>query len=79
MNQFYRCIKLKAHFQDTRKQANIFGKEYRFKSKSNKNGVPAKPNHTIDKFMEATKKINVQLMKTEKFSYNNQTEKELDF
>ena len=45
LDEFYRCIKPKAHFEDMHKQANLFDEEYRFKSKSNKNWVPTKTYH----------------------------------
>ena len=48
--------KLKARFQDTLKQADLSDEECRFKSKNNKHQVPTKTHHTIDTFIEATKK-----------------------
>ena len=70
LDKFYRRIKLKAHFQDTCKQADLSDDEYRFKIKS-KHWVSTKIHHTVDTFIEATKKdINEQLTKTKKSSYN---------
>ena len=66
MDKFCRRIKLKTHFQDTRKQADLSDKEYSFKSKS-KLSVPTKIHHIIDTFIKLTKKeIDEQLTKTKK-------------
>ena len=53
--EFYRCIKLKFHFQDTLKQVDLSDEEYRFRNK-NKHWVPTKVHHTIGPFIEAIKK-----------------------
>ena len=64
MKEFYRPIKLKAHFQDTHKQVDLSDEESRFKSKNDKHRVPTKTHHTINTFIEATKiDINEQLTK----------------
>ena len=55
MDEFYRRIKLKGHFQDTRKQTDLSDEEHRFNSK-NKHWVPTKIHHTIGIFIEATTK-----------------------
>ena len=55
LDKFYRHIKLKARFQDTLKQADLFDEEYRFKSKS-KHWAPTKTDDTVDTFIEARKK-----------------------
>ena len=55
MDELYWHIKVKAHFQDTCKQADLSDAEYRFKSKS-KNWVPTKIHHAIDTFLDTTKK-----------------------
>ena len=78
MDQFYRRIKLKTHFQETHKQADLSDEEHRFKSESNKHWVHTKTLRTIGTFIESTKKcINKQLTKNKKRSYGNLTEKEL--
>ena len=55
MGEFYRRIKLKGHFQDTRKQTDLSDGEHGFNSK-NKHWVPTKIHHTIGIFIEATTK-----------------------
>ena len=54
LDEFYRRIKLKAHFQGTLKVAELSDEEYRFKNKS-KYWVPKNLHHTRDTFIEATK------------------------
>ena len=65
LDEFYRRIKLKAHFQDILKQIDLSNKKYRFERKS-KYWVLTKIHHTVDTSIEATKKkdINEQLTKT---------------
>ena len=61
LDEFYRRIKLKTHFQDT-----LSDEAYRFKSKI-KCWVPTKIDHAIDTLIEATKKdIDEQLTETKK-------------
>ena len=55
LEEFYRRIKLKFHFQDTLKQVDLSDEEYRFRNK-NKHCVPTKMHHTIGPFIEAIKK-----------------------
>ena len=55
LDEFYRRIKLTDLFKNTRKEADLFDKEYRFKSK-NKDWVPTRIHHTVDTFMEVSKK-----------------------
>lgn len=65
MEGFYRRTKLKAHFWDTHKQANLSDKKYAFKSKSDEHAVPSKTHHILNTFVEAIKEdINEQLSKT---------------
>ena len=74
LDNFFRHIKLRSHFQDTCKQADLSDEEFKSKSKY---WVPTKTHHTIDPFIEATKNgINEQLTKTKKSSCSSLTKKE---
>ena len=55
LDEFYRRIKLKTHFQDILKQIDLSNKKYRFERKS-KYWVLTKIHQTVDTSIEATKK-----------------------
>ena len=66
LDEFYRRIKLKTHFQDYSKQVDLSDEAHRFKSKI-KYWVPTKIDHAIDTLIEVTKKdIDEQLTETKK-------------
>ena len=65
LDEFYRRIKLKTHFQDYRKQVDLSDEAYKFKSKI-KYWVLTKIDHAIDTHRSNKKYIDEQLTKTKK-------------
>ena len=54
LNNFFRLIKLKAHFKDSINKG-VDDKNRMVKANKNKGRIPDKNNHTIDTFVEAVK------------------------
>ena len=63
INDFYRHIKLKVHFRDNTKFKEQTEKEI-FKKQANKKWAPNKNHHTIETFIEATKNVIKDELKT---------------
>ena len=71
MEDFYRRIKLKAHFKNPENKAR-FTEEGVFRKPTNKTWVPNNNHHSIDTFMEAAhNEINNEIEKTKRPNYSN--------
>ena len=71
MEDFYRHIKLKAHFKNPENKAR-FTEEGVFRKPTNKTWVPNNNHHSIDTFMEAAhNEINNEIEKTKRPNYSN--------
>ena len=76
MEDFYRRIKLKAHFKNPENKAR-FTEEGVFRKPTNKTWVPNNNHHSIDTFMEAAhNEINNEIEKTKRPNYSNSFVKE---
>ena len=76
MEDFYRRIKLKAHFKNPENKAR-FTEEGVFRKPTNKTWVPNNNHHSIDTFMEAAhNEINNEIEKTKRPNYSNLSVKE---
>ena len=71
MEDFYRRIKLKAHFKNPENKARST-EEGVFRKPTNKTWVPNNNHHSIDIFMEAAhNEINNEIEKTKRPNYSN--------
>ena len=71
MEDFYRRIKLKAHFKNPENKAR-FTEEGVFRKPTNKTWAPNNNHHSIDTFMEAAhNEINNEIEKTKRPNYSN--------
>ena len=71
MEDFYRRIKLKAHFKNPENKVR-FTEEGVFRKPTNKTWVPNNNHHSIDTFMEAARnEINNEIEKPKRPNYSN--------
>lgn len=76
MNEFYRRIKLKAHFRNSTKVKEQIEAEI-FKKPTNKKWAPNKNHHTIEIFIEATKnRVKDELKTIQTWTYTDPSKKE---
>ena len=76
LEDFYRCIKLKAHFKNAENK-DRFTEEDIFRKCTNKTWFPNSNHHSIQIFIEATRnEINNEIKKTKQSNYSNLSVKE---
>ena len=76
MKDFYRRIKLKAHFKNSENK-NCFTEEEIFRKPTNETWIPNNNHHSIETFIEATRnEINNKIEKKKQLNYSNLSVKE---
>ena len=76
LEDFYRRIKLKAHFKNPENKAH-FTEEDIFRKPTNKTWVSNNNHHSVETFIEATRnEINNEIEKTKRSDYSNLSVKE---
>ena len=76
LEDFYKSIKLKAHFKNAEKK-DRFSEKNIFRKPTNKTWVPDNNHHSIETFIEATRnEINNEIIKTKRPNYSNLSVKE---